>query len=377
MLAEQQAAAIAFLEARGQRWRPNAFLGQTLAWTEEAPELHQHLLGLSFDEVEAGERGELELPAPFDEWVAEVDDALPPLSTVPLPSRGWNRGIKGRKWAQVQAFAQVVLPGLTGTVVEWCSGLGHLGRHLAEWSGSPVRCIEIDEALCASGARKVRELPVTYIAADVLDPGTAEQLPSGGSAVALHACGDLLAALLHASEPLSFLAAAPCCYHRAKTPFLSSQRMELDDQHLRLAAVGEVVATRATQRIRRREHAWRVAFDLLVREATGEDRYHPTRPAKGSDFTQRTFEEFVRWLADDRGLPLPAFDPVKAEAAGRERARQIRALGLVRALYGRSLERVLVRDRGLYLEERGWTVEIGRFCERSTTPRNLAFRASA
>ncbi|HJN78350.1 MAG TPA: methyltransferase [Myxococcota bacterium] len=377
MLAERQAEAIAFLEQRRGRWVNNAFLGEEMLWREEAPELHQRLCSLSFDEVEAGERGELELPEPFPTWRRRARIRLPRLATVELPSRGWNRAIKGRKWAQVEAFARVVLGNLPtdGSLVEWCSGKGHLGRNLCIWSGRPARCIEIDPALCAAGRRRLRDEPVTFVTADVTEPSTAEHLHPGDSVLALHACGELLAALLPASDELGFLAAAPCCYHRTEQPFLGSQTMELDDQHVRLATVGETCAGVATQRVRRREHAWRAALDLLVREATGEDRYHPTRPCKQSDITQRSFEEFVRWIADDRGLPLPEFDPERAERAGWERARVIRALGLVRAIYGRRLEHVLCTDRALYLEERGWSVEIGTFCGREVTPRNLAFVA--
>ena len=379
MLAERQDQAIAFLRERAHRWRPNAFLGQPMRWAEEAPELHDHLLGLSLEEVEAGERGELELPEPFASWREEAAVELPELPTVELPSRGWNRRVKGRKWAQVQAFARAVLGALPaeGELVEWCSGQGHLGRNLAGWSGLSTCCIELDAALCAAGERRRMGEPVRWVAADVLEPSTAGLLPEGGAAVALHACGDLLGALLRASRPLSFLAAAPCCYHRSAEGMLASRRLDLEDQHLRLATVGEVCAGAGVQRVRRREHAWRCAFDLLVREATGEDRYHPTRPCRQSDFTQRSFEGFVRWLAEDRGLPLPDFDPDRAEAAGWERARRVRALGLVRMLYGRRLEHLLFLDRALYLEERGWSVEVGRFTSRQVTPRNLALLARA
>lgn len=377
MLAERQAAAIAFLEERRHRWVNNAFLSEPMLWIDEAPELHEHLLGLSLDEVEAGERGELELPEPFPTWVAEAAIELPLLSGVELPSRGWFRRVKGRKRAQVEAFARVVLEHLPGpTVVEWCSGQGHLGRHLSTWSGQTARCIEIDAALCASGQEQVRRhQKVEYIHADVLDPETRRHLHSGDGAVALHACGDLLASLLRASDELGFVAAAPCCYHRSESHFLASLTMDLDDQHVRLATVGETCAGVVKKRVRRHEHAWRVALDLLVREATGEDLYHPTKACRQSDITHRDFEDFIRWMAEYSELPLPDFDPVQAEAAGWERARQIRAVGLVRAIYGRRLEHVLFTDRALLLEERGWKVEVGRFCERSVTPRNLAFRA--
>ncbi|MGO1269422.1 MAG: SAM-dependent methyltransferase, partial [Pseudomonas bubulae] len=59
------------------------------------------------------------------------------------------------------------------------------------------------------------------------------------------------------------------------------------------------------------------------------------------------------------------------EAAGRERLAQVRNLELVRGLFRRPLELWLVLDRALYLEENGYAVQVGEFCDSQLTPRNL------
>jgi hypothetical protein len=44
---------------------------------------------------------------------------------------------------------------------------------------------------------------------------------------------------------------------------------------------------------------------------------------------------------------------------------------LVRGLFRRPLELWLVLDRALYLEENGYAVQVGEFCDSQLTPRNL------
>ena len=63
------------------------------------------------------------------------------------------------------------------------------------------------------------------------------------------------------------------------------------------------------------------------------------------------------------------------EAAGWQRLAQVRNLELVRGLFRRPLELWLVLDRALYLSENGYDVQLGAFCDRHLTPRNLMLLA--
>jgi hypothetical protein len=50
---------------------------------------------------------------------------------------------------------------------------------------------------------------------------------------------------------------------------------------------------------------------------------------------------------------------------------QVRNLELLRGLFRRPLELWLVLDRALFLQEQGYGVRLGTFCETPLTPRNL------
>lgn len=90
-----------------------------------------------------------------------------------------------------------------------------------------------------------------------------------------------------------------------------------------------------------------------------------------------SFATFCRWAAECKGLGLPAgIDWHAFEQEGRRRQAEVPRLELVRHLFRRPLEVWLVQDRQRRLEEAGFRVELGTFCDRELTPRNLLLRAS-
>ena len=89
------------------------------------------------------------------------------------------------------------------------------------------------------------------------------------------------------------------------------------------------------------------------------------------------FETFCRRMAQRFAVPLPrAPDWERAERIGRERTARARRLGLVRAAFRRPLEVWLALDRAVWLADRGLAVEVGTFCERAVTPRNVLVSAA-
>jgi len=63
------------------------------------------------------------------------------------------------------------------------------------------------------------------------------------------------------------------------------------------------------------------------------------------------------------------------EANGWRRQREVMRLSIVRHAFRRALEVWLALDLAVYLKNRGYVVELGSFCERQLTPRNLLISA--
>lgn len=375
-------------------WAPRPFIQRRLPWEAAHPALSAWLRGLDEPAVEALEAdvfsGTDAAPEPFGAMARACLELsrIDALSADDAPLPGAREGVPGRKRAQVERFAAVArgrLNGVTG-LLDWCSGKGHLGRSLALCTGLPLRILEQDAALAGEGEARARQEGVVCSAcvADALAPSSWALLREGEAAVALHACGALTDTLLRESDRrgLGAVVVAPCCYHRYHTDEIGAMSapgaaagLVMPRDLGRLVTAEEVVARPRLRRLRRQEMAWRLGLDAALRVASGADRY-TTLPPVTSTVAQLPFDAFCRYFQERHGLALPTpWDPDRFEEAGRTLARHARALSMVRCLFRRPLELWIVLDRVLFLAERGWSVEVGTFCEASLTPRNLVIAA--
>ncbi len=81
-------------------------------------------------------------------------------------------------------------------------------------------------------------------------------------------------------------------------------------------------------------------------------------------------------MAEREGDKLPAeIDWYAAEAAGWQRQRETMRLSLVRHAFRRAIELWLVLDLASFIAEQGYEVEVGSFCDRKLTPRNILISA--
>lgn len=377
-----------FLVRTRPLWAARPFLQRPVPLEHLHPEVAAWALAL--EELETWEHAPWlhpRAPEPLRQWQAEAQrlSALEPLPAqeVHLPR---PPGVPGRKWRQVLAFAGVALPRLPGAVglIEWCSGKAHLGRGLSRLTGLPLRAVEREPDLCARGAELARRegVQARWWCEDARTGELSGLVEPGWILLSLHACGDLTDRALEAGAQQ--VLAAPCCYHRLHQdpwrPRSTQGRAAdpiIDRGALRLPTAEEVVANPTARARRRREMAWRQGLDLLLREATGEDRHHRVGSARRS-WLEGDFQHFCERVCARDGLSLPPHPRWEAvEAEGEELARQARALGMVRATWRWPLEVWLALDRSEGLRERGYEVEVGTFCEAEVTPRRILIAAQS
>lgn len=379
-----------FLQRFEALWRPHAFQHPQLPWEAQFPELARRLRALSLDAAEAAAEDDAILIDVLRDDVPELASiyallALPSSSAAPLPPLGEAVGVPGRKWRQLQAFAARV-PTDGATLLEWCAGKAHLGRLLARVQHRGVVALEWDARLVASGEQLAlrEQLPVAFECVDVLQARTTALLQREHDVVALHACGELHLQLLRscaARQPRS-LTLAPCCYQlipaeRYAPLSTAAQRcdLQLTRLDLRTAVRDDVTSPLREREQRRTLQAWRLGFDAWLRDVHGGDAYRPA-PSLPLSTVRDGFAAFCRRLAAHHTIEPPpdaAFDA--CERAGWERLREVAALDLARIAFRRPLELWLVLDRALYLQQHGYDVDVGAFCERALTPRNVMIRA--
>ncbi|MCB9742251.1 MAG: methyltransferase [Alphaproteobacteria bacterium] len=389
-LQDRLAALGALLSESHPLWAPRPFVEQPAPWEADHPKLAAWLRALPEARLEAWE-AKPELPEDAPPLLRALDQRARALCALPeaprLAELPPERGVPGRKQAQLRALVPAALPHLVGLteIVDWCAGKGHLGRALALATGTPVCAVERDAALAASGQALAerQQAPLRFHVADALSPEGAAPLRPGRGAVALHACGALHLTLMERAhaQGAEALVIAPCCYHRVpsgpvhpRSRVGQARAFPMHAELLRLATAEEVVARPTLMRRRRREMALRLGLDQWLRDqgAPGYTNLPPI-PRSQAELPLRALAER---LLTPKGIPLPAsFDADRYAEIGAGRAAVARRLSLVRALFRRPLELFLAMDRAAWLADRGWEVGIGRFCERTLTPRNLLIAA--
>lgn len=387
ILAERQRRLDAALAAFRGLWHPQPFREIRPAWCERWPALTAEILALADDAASHfadDGAAALRLLARHVPEAAEIVPLaeIPACATAPLPDYGphWAWEIPGRKRAQIEAFAAAAERG-GEAVLDWCGGKGHLGRLLALHWRLPATSLEIDAALCAEGEELARRAGVRhgFVVADAL--AASDALRPGQHAVALHACGELHRSLIRrsAAAGVAALDVAPCCYYRGVEecyqPLSAGLATLLTRDDTRLAVTETVTAAPRQARRRDLEMAWKLGFDAWRRAETGMAEYKPFKPVPPAWFAGG-FEHFIRRMAEREGLALPAaFAPGEFERQGWRRQREVMRLSIVRHAFRRPLEIWLALDLAAHLEDSGYAVRLGTFCERRLTPRNLLLSA--
>lgn len=366
-----------------QYWQIQPFQLLSLPWHHNVA-LTKFLDTLSISDIEKLDTDDVLLRTTFGRYLNLDLDCIEPLAQArgPIsqcPDR-FKAAIKGRKWQQIERFAALV-PSGSNEVLEWCAGKGHLGRLISYQQRRPVTSVEWQPTLCRQGQALSDKLRVvqSFIQADVLDSDAGPLVKPDQQLVALHACGDLHVALLKQATLIRSkqLLIAPCCYHligQDKYQPLSetgqASGLILAKRDLNLSMQKTVVAGQREKKHREIEVAWRLGFDLLQRSLRGAQQYLPL-PSIRQSMLMGTFREFCDWACDKKNLTLADNIELRVFETGGWQRRLVNArIEVVTHAFRQLLERWLLLDRVIYLQEHGYSVELLNFCQDNITPRN-------
>ena len=384
-------------------WQVKAFDCDALPWQERFPHLAECVWSLddceldNIDKVQADLLAYLLPSLKADladlglEWRLELLDIKAPSTqthqseVIGQQDAGhFSAGIKGRKWAQINAFTQQIDNGQS-EVLEWCAGKGHLGRLIAKAYDRQVVSLEWQQGLCEAGEvfAKQWQLPQRFICADAFDAQQSE-LKVEQQAVALHACGDLHVRLLRlaAKAGTRDIAISPCCYHliqaqeyQAMSRLGIKSELRLTRHDLQLPLQQSTIANEKQLSLRHKEIAWRLGFDCLQRDVREVSQYLPIPSIKQSQLSGE-FATFCVWAAEQKAVTLPkVVDFEHFLYLGIERQKLTRRVDLVAHLFRAVFEHWLLLDRVCFLEEQGYQVSLEAFCDNAITPRNSLIKA--
>ena len=376
------------LSSTRQYWQILPFAHLSVLWADNIA-LTNYLNSLSVADIDMLDSNDQSLRTAI---FPHINQSLECLSVLPEPvSQQFcspdrlKASIKGRKWQQIEQFESLVPTG-KGQLLEWCAGKGHLGRLIGYHQQRPIVSVEWQQALCDQGQAMSDKLDIeqSFVQADVLSLNKPLIKPEH-QVVALHACGDLHVELLKQAAKIkpTQLSVAPCCYHlinndiyQALSEAGQNSELVLTKRDLNLATQKVVVAGQRVRQHRVTEVTWRLGFDLLQRHLRGIDQYLPL-PSIRQSMLVGTFSQFCQWACDHKNLKLDQdLDLSVFEAAGGQRRIINARIEHVTHAFRQVLERWLLLDRVLYLQQHGYTVELSRFCQPEVTPRNIMINAS-
>jgi hypothetical protein len=384
-LAERHRQLDTLLPQLRELWHPQPFREIRPAWCQRWPVLAAELLALDDAQAEALNADAPAALAWLTRHLPELA-AIAPLAELPvraaIPAQAvndrWAWEIPGRKRAQIEAFAAAARSS-GQPVLDWCGGKGHLGRLLTQRWQVPMHTLDRDAALCRAGEKLAQRgrSNQSFITADAL---TVDLRPmSNHHAVALHACGELHRRLIRdgAQAGIASFDIAPCCYHLhlgdAYSPLATASSLKLTPDDVRLAVTETATASTREQRQRNRGMRFKLGF-MAWRSEIGSQpcRFKPVPEA----WLRADFSAFMVAICQREGVPSPsASDLARYQRCGEARQREVLRLSIVRHALRRALETWLAGDLARHLEERGYTVELGIFCPRALTPRNLLISA--
>jgi hypothetical protein len=292
-----------------------------------------------------------------------------------------KNNIKERKWSQISALLDCVRPTNTRVIVDWCCGKGHLGRTFANRKHKKLIGVEVNAELCKKGQQLAFAITPTFICCNVFD--TVPDFPSESTFLALHSCGDLgdKALQIVVQQNATSLYLVPCCHHKISTDTrypLSQIALQsgllFTKAELMIPSTFETVSPKRHRRRRRQEMRYRIALDLMLRDVEGRTTYRSFSSVPDA-WKELSFVEFVKQMQNREGFSIPmGWKKHDWEERGRDKLRQIRAVASVRSLFSRAIEVWQVLDKALWLEEKGWHVELGTFCSPEISPRNILLR---
>ncbi|CCQ10185.1 FIG00951553: hypothetical protein [Pseudoalteromonas luteoviolacea B = ATCC 29581] len=366
-----------------QYWQLIAFEQGSIPWEALRPLLDS----LCDDEVRRLDGDPDALVGLLSPFIPELEQltslvSLPQCNSRSMSFPFWlENGIKGRKVEQLHAFVDA-LGTIEGSWLEWCAGKGHLGRMLGFMGAETVTSIELQQTLCADGQKSAehQRLPLNFICKDVLKDDVSQEFKTHDHAVALHACGRLHETFLRqgSAAKCKQLIVSPCCYHlftpheyEAMSELGAKSNLNLTHNDVKLALQETVTAPNRTTKVRQKETVWRLGFDALQREVTG-NRSYLSVPSVGKQIFSDSFSAFCHWAAEQKGISLPAnVDYPHFLKLGEKRKHTTDRIELVRHAFRRAIEIWLVLDRVLYLQAKGYDVEVFEFCPKALTPRNV------
>lgn len=367
-----------------------------------------HLTGFAYDFLIGKNPSELyemrigDTPSPLSSLFMQIDE----LCTFPRSPDGELEIQKELKMfltekkvheiSQVLPFLKKRIPQKTKKLLDLAGGQGHFSQIFCHQLKVPTALIDFDPLLLKKAKARYLELQkndspsLIFLEEDLLQeesPNLTKHFSSGEISVGLHTCGPLTDRHFNLLETPGHEAALnfSCCYHRLNHPHKLDSAKDLILPFTSLTKEALTLATRTPI-----ESAEEIAQGFLVKRfRMGLHIYFlketpikeffslgntPLRYYQG-DFREYALYQFQRLNWDNPEAHAAAAEKIYKDSFTQTYIDEYLALNFVRNQFGRPLEVLIILDRALKLQARGYEVEVYEFFDRKKSPRSLGIWA--
>jgi hypothetical protein len=353
------------------------------------------------DDVIAGAReipSDLELPLGLQDFL----EASQPLLAFPKADASWTLAdqktlhMTAKKQHEIESILPFLAAQKTALGIERAvdigGGVGHLARTLVKTLELPMISIDRDATLQSLGRSllqklKLPHIPLQFVAGE-MQVGPQSELDSHFEgaclSLGLHTCGPLAWTHLKKSQSSRAVLNFGCCYDRMDVTRDCQQSAWAQQHPLPFTSFALFLATRGRRRtlqelaLQEKVNTYRLALHLLLLETGLADGFvavgDASRATYDAGFIAYAADRF-RFLQLDFSLYQKRSEDFITRPDVQRSMREFFVINVVRNIFARPLEVLLLLDRVLWMQEQGHAVELRQFFDHSISPRNLGLFA--
>ena len=373
-----------FLEIEALKHYPNHLSGELKKWYHSLENLSDEQLWKFQTELDVSliESDSLKKLILAIKEVTSFKEAEFPSANLP---DNLLRKIKPKKKHEIDSILQLVLNiGNIDSILDIGGGLGYLSSALVHGYDRKAFCVDSNEKLQSAGITRLKKWDqdsldkVKFVHAFVNDHFHLSEFDKEMNrlVIGLHSCGELgtsLVKMVPAREYESLILAS-CCYHKLNGAYNISNRSKQERVsfstnalHLASRCYRDESFKEFQDKIMLRKY--RYALHLL-NYSFGRTEFEAIGNTDLGDY-QSSFYHYVKKYSSHISLSQEEINSFYTSPKTKASLKEIILSDIIRAMFGRLIEVYLILDRGLYLIDHGYNVQLYEAFDRKFSPRNL------
>ena len=274
-------------------------------------------------------------------------------------------------------------------VVDFGGGVGNLANFLVDHINCDVCILEKNEKLISKGVQKAskRKNDIKYIHTDIGNDSSDYDLSNYDSAIGLHTCGNFATDMIRecARHSINHIYNFGCCYSKIHNQDYnlsqaSNKKIVLNDRALSCATLGLNNIPSEFYDYRQKILDYKFSFYHLAYLKFGNETFFPMSNSRRSLY-QKDFYEFInqtlkKYIPSSREISQNESLDFYNSEKNQELLKYFQNYYSIYRYLSPLIEAYILCDRALWLQEKGYKVEITEVFNKKISPRNKLIYAT-